>query len=98
MKIDANRVAQDTQATDSARKTAKDGGVRRAGDVSVPGGGDRVEVSENAALMSSALKAAHEAPDVRTELVERMRQKLAAGEVGNDAGKLADALIDNMLK
>ena len=35
-------------------------------------------------------------PDVRTDLVERMRALLAAGELGNDAGPLADSLIDSM--
>jgi anti-sigma28 factor (negative regulator of flagellin synthesis) len=35
---------------------------------------------------------------VRTELVEQMKQKLAAGEIGNDSGRLADRMIDDLLK
>ena len=38
----------------------------------------------------------NDAPAIRTELVERMRALLAAGELGNDAGQLADSLIDSI--
>ena len=34
---------------------------------------------------------------VRADVVERMRQMLADGEIGNDASALADALIDSWL-
>ena len=98
MKIDGNRGTPDTQATDSARRTGKDGSVRRAGESGPAVTGDRVELSEDAALLSRALKAATEAPDIRTELVDRMREQLAAGKVGNDSGKLADAMLDDLLK
>jgi flagellar biosynthesis anti-sigma factor FlgM len=59
---------------------------------------DRVQVSENAALALWAKKAADETPSVRTDLVEKMRAKLAAGEVGKDAEKLADRMIDHLLE
>ncbi len=59
---------------------------------------DRVQVSEHAALASTAKKAADESPDIRMDLVERMRAKLAAGEVGKDAERLADRMIDHLLE
>jgi anti-sigma28 factor (negative regulator of flagellin synthesis) len=49
-------------------------------------------------LMAAALKAATNAPSVRTEVVEAMKRKLAAGEIGNDSGRLADCLIEALLK
>jgi len=59
---------------------------------------DRVQVSEDAALASSARRAADQAPDLRQDLVERMRAKLAAGEIGTDPERLADRLIDHLLE
>jgi flagellar biosynthesis anti-sigma factor FlgM len=59
--------------------------------------GDRVELSSDAALAQAAVKAVDEAPDVRADLVERMKKALAAGDVGKDAHALAETLIDRML-
>ncbi len=60
-------------------------------------GGDRVEVSNDARLMTTALQEASKAPAIRQDVVERARQKLAAGEVGNDPLRLADRMIDSLL-
>lgn len=99
MKIDGNRPTHDTQAADATRRSGSDVNVRQGGGVA-PGGAttDRVELSGDAALRAAALKAATEAPGIRADLVDRMRQKLDAGQVGNDAGKLADAILDDLLK
>lgn len=99
MKIDGNRPAHDASATDGTRRTGKDAGVQQ-GSATAPAaaGGDRVELSSDAALRAAALRAATAAPAIRTELVERMREKLNAGQIGNDAGALADAIIDDQLK
>jgi flagellar biosynthesis anti-sigma factor FlgM len=72
--------------------------VQRSG-VARPSGEthDRVEVSSDAQLLASALKAVDQAPAIRTDLVERLRQKFEAGELGQDSGKLADRLIDDLL-
>jgi flagellar biosynthesis anti-sigma factor FlgM len=97
MKIDGNRQAgatSDAEATrrlDQARKTERTA-VERQTDKS-----DRVEVSKEAQLVTSALKAAQDAPAVRQDVVERARQALNNGEVGKDSRKLADKLIDTLL-
>ena len=97
MKIDGNRQAgatSDAEATrrlDKALKTERTA-VERQTDKS-----DRVEVSKDAQLMTSALKAAQDAPAVRQDVVERARQALNNGEVGKDSRKLADKLIDTLL-
>ena len=61
-------------------------------------GGDRVELSSDAQLVTQAVKAASDTPAIRQEAVERARQKLEAGQVGSDALKLADRLIDHLLE
>ena len=96
MKIVRNRPTPDAAATDSTRRTGKDGAVRQGAGVTPSGTTDRVELSGDAALRLVALKAANEAPAIRTELVDRMRHKLNAGKVGNDSVTLADAMIDDL--
>lgn len=59
---------------------------------------DRVRVSPEASLAGEALRVADQSPAVRPEVVERARQQLLSGEVGRDAGKLADRLIDHLLE
>jgi flagellar biosynthesis anti-sigma factor FlgM len=58
---------------------------------------DRVEVSSDATLMNSAMQAANDVPATRSDKVEAAKKALAAGTLGADAGKLADALIDHMM-
>ena len=98
MKIDGNRPAHGTHATDGTRRAGKDGGVRQGSAASAGASTDRVELSSDAALLAAALKAAHGTADVRTDVVERVREKLNAGTVGNDAARLADAIIDDLVK
>lgn len=100
MKIDGNRLTPDTdatQGTDAARKVA-DRTVTRTGVRPASGGTDKVELSSDAQLLAAALKATNAATAVRTDVVEAMKQKLAAGEIGNDSGRLADRIIDDLLK
>jgi flagellar biosynthesis anti-sigma factor FlgM len=59
---------------------------------------DRIDVSSDALLLNSAVRAAQEAPEVRPAVVERARMKMLSGELGSDAERLADRLLDHMLK
>ncbi len=94
IKIDGNRPAGDADAARRVGSTRTHD--RASGDRSTLQG-DRVEVSKDAQLMTSALKAAQDASPIRHEVVERMRKLLDSGELGKDSEKLADALIDRML-
>jgi flagellar biosynthesis anti-sigma factor FlgM len=58
---------------------------------------DRVEVSQDAAFVNAAVQAAHETPAIREDRVAAAKKALADGTLGQDASKLADALIDHML-
>jgi flagellar biosynthesis anti-sigma factor FlgM len=100
MKIDANRITQDTEATKSTEAAQKVTEKRVAKKSDLPGAAsaDKVEVSADAKLMAAALKASSDASPVRADVVEAMKKKLAAGEIGNDSGRLADRMIDDLLK
>jgi negative regulator of flagellin synthesis FlgM len=58
---------------------------------------DRVEVSRDATLVNDAVQAAHDAPALREDKVAAAKKALADGTLGQDAGKLADAMIDHLL-
>lgn len=96
MKIEGERSygISDAQQTAQADRVQGRADSRSAG---VRAEGDRVEVSADARLLSSAVSAAEQAPEIRQDVVERMRQKLAAGEIGSDPIRLADRLIDSLL-
>lgn len=96
MKIEGQHSAHEpitTQRSDATRSGRTDGQPRST---DAPGS-DRVDVSPAGSLVSQAMHQANTSPDVRQDLVERMRQKLAAGEIGADAARLADRLIDHLL-
>jgi flagellar biosynthesis anti-sigma factor FlgM len=59
---------------------------------------DRVQVSDQARLLSAAVQAAHAAPDSSEAAIERARAKRERGELGKDAERLADKLIDSLLR
>lgn len=97
MKIEGNNPhVESVAAQQTDRVTA--GRIKQMSGGATSQGTDRVQVSEHAALAASAMRLADEAPDIRQDLVERMRAKLAAGDVGSDAGRLADRLIDHLLE
>ena len=96
MKIQGDRPSgvQDAGQTQQVDKAAQSRAAQARGGVDP---GDRVEVSADARLLGQAVDAASKAPDIRQDVVERAKAKLAAGEIGNDAARLADRLIDSLL-
>jgi flagellar biosynthesis anti-sigma factor FlgM len=99
MKIDGNRNTGNAEATRRSEtpkpveRTTSD----RVSSTTDAQKTDRVEVSSDARLMATALKAANDAPAVRRDVVERMRKLLETGELGKDSAKVADKLIDHLL-
>lgn len=95
MKIDQNRANLDTLrgvATDAVRDE-KATAAKTAHDART----DQVKLSSTGQLAATAAQAANDAPDVRPEAVARGRALLERGELGKDAGRLADALIDHLV-
>ncbi len=62
------------------------------------GGGDQVRLSHDVQAVQAAASAAQQAPEIRQDVVDRMRALLDAGQVGSDLGKLADALLDHWIQ
>ena len=58
---------------------------------------DQVSVSSDAQLASAAIDAAKKASDMRPEAVARGKALLESGNLGADAERLADVLIDHGL-
>lgn len=96
MKIQGDRPSgvQDAGQTQQVDKAAQQRAQQARGAADT---GDRVEVSADARLLGKAVDAAAKAPEIRQDVVERAKAKLAAGEIGNDANRLADRLIDSLL-
>jgi len=94
MKIDGNRPGLDHAALQRLEKAAAESAKQTT--TNKVTSGDTVQVSADATLANDAVKAANDTPDVRADLVEKMRALLASGELGKDAGAIADSLIDSM--
>lgn len=97
MKIDGNRpdqlgAANQAEAAERAQGSRSERSGRPGGD-----GADRVELSPDARLLNTAVAAAKASADIRLDVVDRARQKLVAGELGNDPLRLADRMIDSLL-
>ena len=59
--------------------------------------GERLELTAETRLLGQLVDAVSKAPEIREDVVDRARARLAAGEIGNDPGRLADRLIDSLL-
>ena len=97
MKIDANRCNLDSAALQRLDRAAAESAKPAASKIGDKPSGDRVALSADAALATDALKALQDSPDIRLELVERMRALMADGELGANVEALADSLINSML-
>jgi len=97
MKVEGNAPNISTDATTTERvEVTRTHHHRHASHVDASG--DHVQVSSDAQLAATAVDAAKQAPDIRTDKVERAKALLADGTLGQDAGKLADSLIDHLLE
>ncbi len=97
MKVDNSRADAEfdrasRRKTDAARGAEE---ARPAERVEKSPQGDQVQLSAAVTLVDAATAAAQQAPEVRPEVVARAKVLFDRGEVGRDAGRLADALIDD---
>ena len=79
-----------TESVGTAKARARDEAVARPE-------ADRVELSPGAELFALAKKTIDDSPEVRQDVVDRMKAALAAGEIGQDAEHIADKMIDHLL-
>lgn len=98
MKIHGDNSSALTGAADQIGKTA-DQGAATAPRTTVAGSrADQVTLSPEAKLMQTLTEQAGTAPEIRQDVVDRMRALLDSGAIGNDADKLADSIIDDWTK
>jgi anti-sigma28 factor (negative regulator of flagellin synthesis) len=102
MKIEGN--CQNPDATPAGKVDAariadvKAGKASKAAGAPSASGADQFVVSPDAKLANTAVDAAEKSSDIRPEAVARAKALLADGKIGNDPHRLADALIDSILK
>jgi len=94
VKIDGSSADLLNQGLDRVGGATVQAGNRTAPNAA-PATTDAVTLSDDAKLMRTAMQAAGRPSDIRQDLVERMRAALDKGEIGNDPGVLAEALINS---
>jgi flagellar biosynthesis anti-sigma factor FlgM len=97
MKIVNNSPSLDTAPTGKV-EAARTTDAKQAAKTSSTAGADQFNASRSAKLANSAIDAATHTSDIRPEAVARAKALLADGKIGNDPQRLADALIDSLLK
>lgn|SRR6185503_21082353 len=101
MKIEnekSNALRNQTEALAPTGASPEASATGKTAAADAPPSADQLTVSAEAQLLKAAAEAAATAPDIRHELVEKMRALLAQGEIGTDADSLADSLVDDVLK
>ena len=97
MKIENDQPNALTGQTDAVNSTAGASGVGKAhGKHHHHHSGDQLTLSPEAQLLKAAEQAAAGKPEIRTELVDKMRALLAEGKLGGDATALAESLINDL--
>lgn len=96
MKINQNRANLDTVGG-IRQEPVRDERAAAAEKAVADKGTDKVRVSTTSQLAAAAASAADQASEIRPDVVERARKLLNSGELGKDAGRLADALIDHTI-
>jgi anti-sigma28 factor (negative regulator of flagellin synthesis) len=100
MKIDGQQQSAGTnraQRGDAPAGSGRTGGAGTSKVAAGTAGTDRVETSPDLRLLAMATSAILDAPAIRPEAVEKGRQLIASGTAGADAGRLADAIITQLL-
>src|SRR5262245_35398432 len=93
--VDSNQAGSAAQAAQAAERLQQQQKLEQQR--SAESRGDRVQLSDDARLADNAVRAASSAPEVRQDVVDRVRAKLESGELGKDLFRLADKMIDNLL-
>lgn len=100
MKIDLHRNGLEPDSAsrlEQARRAESSAAVQKARADKPEKAEDAVQVSDAAKLLSRALNAA-DTPTVRRELVDKMRELLKSGQIGQDSRALADRMIDDIIE
>lgn len=72
--------------------------VKNAGAGKKASEGDNVDISTKAKALTNAKKMLDDLPDVRGELVVKLKTDIEVGDYSVDSGKVADKLIERAVK
>jgi Anti-sigma-28 factor, FlgM len=95
MKIDCDKLGVQPGPVD--RLTRPGDARTTGGSAPTHGGGDHLQLSPDAQTVRAGVEAAATQPDIRADLVDRMRELLNEGGLGADKSRLANAIIDGWL-
>ena len=98
MKIHGDNPSALTGAADQVVKTADQTSASAERPSSQAARADQVTLSPEARIMQTVTEQAGKAPEIRQDVVDKMRALLDQGAIGNDAGQLADSIIDDWMK
>jgi flagellar biosynthesis anti-sigma factor FlgM len=99
MKIDTYRSHLDSPVQSEPTESVKRAEAERAERATNRGRqSDAVQLSPEAQLTAKAVASATRPESVRSDMVEQAKKLLASGELGRDADRLADAMIDRILE
>jgi len=88
--LEPYRAKVDQEAADAAAGRAKNTAQH-----SVPAQGDRISLSVSARLYTMAHAETVNAPEVRREMVDALKQRVDSGEYAVDARKVAEKLLES---
>src|SRR5258706_11678203 len=97
MKIDSGRSNFDPAVESERAQAAKRAETSAADRAATDKRSDAVVLSPNAQLAAKAAAQANQTDDVRASEVQRAKNLLASGDLGKDAHRLADAILDRIL-
>ena len=97
MKIHGDIPSRLTGAAEQLGQVTDKAAAQKKGEAAQKGA-DQLTLSPEAKLMKALAEQTGGAPTVRQEVVDRMKELLDKGAVGNDAARLADSIIDDWLK
>jgi flagellar biosynthesis anti-sigma factor FlgM len=95
---DSAAVQGKTERTDAAASRTTRETTGSSSSAAASEGTDKVRLSKDLQLLQTATAAAQQAPEIRQDVVAKMRALLDAGQIGNDHERLADALIDSSIE
>lgn len=96
MKIHNDGTGALTNATESLTRTKAAEQAEAEKTRPAASGSDALKLSPEAQFLKTLSDQSVGAPAIRQDVVDRMKALLDAGKVGNDAGALADAIIDDL--
>jgi anti-sigma28 factor (negative regulator of flagellin synthesis) len=97
MKIDSTASNFDPAVKSERTDSAKRAETTTAGRIAAEKQTDAVRLSPEVQLAARAIAAANQPDASRADVVERAKKLLASGELGKDAGRLADAILDRTI-